>query len=60
MFEEFLSEDHFLLSFTVVLCQEKPCGGVFFDYMAPHIECRFQQKLPPPVLLFRDFASAES
>ena len=27
-----------------------------FDYIASHIECRFNKKIPPPVLLFSDFA----
>ena len=38
------------------ICRKSNVGECIFDYMASLIECRFNKKLPPPVLLLRPFA----
>ena len=50
------SPGNFDVFFQPAKLRKKQYEGVFFDYIASHIECRIQQKLPPPVLVFSDFA----
>ena len=45
-----------MVSSQLAKLQKKQCGGVYFCVYGTAFSMPFQQKLPPPVLHFSDFA----